>query len=244
MKSKTKGRILVDMSGHSIVGVGIYSISEASRITGVPWNTMKRWTRGYSFRRAGELVDFPPIIAMDIGFINGGPTLSFRDLMEVRFLNAFRKHGVSSRAIRIASRRACEILQTTHPFSTKKFKTDGKTILTQFVDETGDDVLLDLVKNQFVFSRIVSRYLYGGIEYNDYDELLRWYPLGKNRNIVIDPARNFGAPIIAQYGIPTKILMQAYTGSKSYKAVAKWYRIDEFSVRDAVRYERTLVIAA
>ena len=190
--------------------------------------------------RSGEERYSPPIIGAEINSIDGQTVLNFLDLIEVRFLDAFHKHGVSWKAIRIAAQRAKELLDRTHPFSTKKFKTDGKTILAEFVAETGDRVLWDMIKNQYEFKKVIAKYLYGGLDFNELEIPSRWYPLGKKNSVVVDPSRGFGAPIAKKSGIPTRILFQSYLSMKSFEEVARWFETDVTSVRDAVRFELNL----
>lgn len=227
-------------SEFTLIGRGVYTLTEAYRLTGIPVRRINRWTRGYEFNYRGNRRYSDPIIAAGQEQIAGQAVLNFLDIVEIRFLNSFREHGVSWKAIRIAAQRAKEILQRTHPFSTKIFKTDGRTILADFVAETGDSVLLDLVKNQYEFEKVVSPYLYGGLEFNEFSEPSRWYPLPDKKTVVIDPVRGFGAPIVSRGGVPTRILMQSFKGNPSYETVAKWYEIEEDAVRDAIQYERSL----
>jgi uncharacterized protein (DUF433 family) len=231
-------RIVLSTSSN-LIGKGVYSFAEAFRITKVPVGRIARWTKGYDFIYRGEARHSPPIIG---SFQEGidKPVLEFLDLIEIRFLNAFRDHGVGWKAIRIAAQRARELIGRTHPFSTKIFKTDGKRIFADFVHETGDKVLLDLVKNQYEFKKVVSPYLYSGIEFNDLKEPMRWFPLAHKKSIVIDPLRNFGAPIVADYGIPTRILVQSYSSLKSIRSVAQWYEIEEIAVKDSIIFEKRL----
>jgi uncharacterized protein (DUF433 family) len=222
------------------IGRGVYSLTEAARLSDVPQRRIRRWTMGYSYKFKGESHYSPPIIASEVAPVNGAATLDFGDLLEVRFLNAFREHKVSWKAIRIASERAKELLGRHHPFSTRIFKTDGRTILAEIVKETGDKVLLDLVKNQYEFERIVSPFLYAGIEFDKLKEPMRWWPLGENRLVVVDPTRSFGAPIVDKGGVPTKILFDAFRAEKSTKIVANLYEVNQKEVKDAVYFERRL----
>ena len=224
-----------------LIGRGVYTLSEARRLTGVPVGCISRWTKGYQFQYHGEMRKSPPIISTELRPVDGQPVLDFKDLLEIRFLNAFRKHGVSWKSIRIATERAKDLLQKTHPFSTKIFKTDGRTILADFVAETGDKVLLDLVRNQYAFSKVISRYLYGGIEFDNFSEPTLWYPLLGKKTVVIDPSRCFGAPITVTGRIPTGILLNSYQANGSLETVANWFETDLKSVRDAVTYEQGLM---
>jgi len=162
------------------------------------------------------------------------------DLIEIRFLDAFRQKGVSTKALRIASQRAKELLGRHHPFSTQIFKSDGRTILAEITKDTGDKALLDILSDQFVFETVIASYLYAGLDFNELKEPTRWWPLGKDRSVVIDPRRAFGAPINARTGIPTNILNSAVNADQSVEFVAKWYGVQVDEVTDAVQFETKL----
>jgi hypothetical protein len=79
-----------------------------------------------------------------------------------------------------------------HPFSTQIFKSDGRTILTEITKETGDKALLDILSDQFVFETVIGSYLYAGLDFNELKEPTRWWPIGKDRSVVIELRRAFG----------------------------------------------------
>jgi uncharacterized protein (DUF433 family) len=218
------------------VGRGVYTLSEASLLTGVNRHQISRWTRGYAFSYHGSRQTMPPIIGRDLESLES-PILTFADLIEIRFLDAFRREGVSSKALRIASQRAKEYLGRHHPFSTQIFKSDGRTILAEITKETGDKVFLDIVNDQYVFENVIGSSLYSGLDFNDLKEPARWWPMGRDRAVVIDPRRSFGAPIVTKGGIPTKILNSAVNAEKSIEFVANWYGVEVNEVKDAVQFE-------
>jgi hypothetical protein len=120
---------------------------------------------GYWYTHGDKRRYSRPIVQSDIGRDAGELSLTFADLMEIRFLNAFREKGVSWPSIRIAAERVGRLIQSTHPFSTKIFKTDGRTILAEIADTEGEK-LLDLVKNQWELG-VISRFLFAGIRFNE-----------------------------------------------------------------------------
>jgi hypothetical protein len=119
------------------LGRGIYSIPEASRLTRVSSQRIRGWLHGSRYQIKREKRTSQPVIAADYARSGGAVSLSFLDLIEVRFINEFRGAGVGWKAIRVASARAREILRQGHPFSTKRFRTDGKTILLEIARESG-----------------------------------------------------------------------------------------------------------
>lgn len=223
------------------IGRGVYSLPEASKLTGIPAARLRRWLEGYRFVSNGRRRASSQVVHTEFGRESGTLALSFADLLEVRLLDAFRQRGVSWRSIRIAAERAAEVLNTSHPFSTKVFRTDGRDILlelTQEEDGLGD--LLNLVRDQWELRGVLSGVLGGAVEFNEEMEPARWWPMGYKRAVVVDPVRSFGAPIDPTSGVPTRVLAAAARAEGSQQAAADWYRVPVKSVRDAVAFERRI----
>jgi uncharacterized protein (DUF433 family) len=222
------------------IGSGIYTVAEASRLTGVDTRKIMRWLRGYEYHNRTGAGAIGPVFHSDYSAVKGKVALSFLDMVEVRFVASFRQHGVSWRAIRIASQKAAELLDTGHPFSMRKFLTDGKTIIARIAEEQNDFELIDLVTDQYQFEKIITPLLYESLDFSKRDTATRWWPLGKKRSIVIDPERSFGKPILDRYNIPTSTIAVSYIGNRSYSKTAKWFEIDVHAVKDAVEFERKI----
>lgn len=220
-----------------LIGLGIYSIPEAARLTKVPNNTIYRWIRGYKYTSDENVKQMDPLWTRDIPEIDGENAVSFYDLLEIRFINAFRIAGVSWKFIRAAALKAQEVFDTTHPFITQKFRTDGKHIFSSFI-ENNSNLTLDLNNANYAMEKIIEPSLYKGIEFES-NQVARWYPY-KNKTIVIDPERAFGRPILNESGIATDILYAAFKAEKNEKRVAEWYNIDIASVKSAIEYEKGL----
>jgi uncharacterized protein (DUF433 family) len=166
--------------------------------------------------------------------------IGFRDLIELRFVQAFVDHGVSLTVIRAAAAAAREQLNLDYPFASQKFRTDGKRIFGEAIDELGDVKLIDMAKRQFVFSHIITPSLYGGLEYEG-DQVRRWFPLGKgkeNRQVVVDPAHQFGQPMLLEAGIPTDTIYSSYLAEGGDKrAVSRLFDVSVKSIEAAIRFE-------
>lgn len=175
------------------------------------------------------------MIASQLGRVGSQAVLEFADLIEVRFLEHFRNHGVSWRAIRIAADRARRLLNDPHPFLTTRFRTDGRHLFAEMGTETSDPVLLDLVHNEYRFHQIIEEYLIKDLDYDE-NGLFRWHPIGRRRRVLVDRRVRFGSPIVYE-GVPTSVLANAAQAEGSIHAAAQWYEVSEASVRDAVRFE-------
>ncbi|MGH7120498.1 MAG: DUF433 domain-containing protein [Acetobacteraceae bacterium] len=229
-----------------LIGIGLYTVPEAARLTGIPQARLRRWLRGYTYAAGeGRAAASQPVWQRQLPEIDGTLGLGFLDLMEARFIDAFRKAGVPWRVIRLGAERAREIGGADHPFSSQRFRTDGRTIFTEIVDQAREPQLLDLVKSQFAFARVIGPSLYAGIEFSNRDPEpgegpVRWWPLGRQTPVVIDPARNFGTPIISTGGIPTAVLADAVAAEGSVAKVARLFRLSPRSVDAALRFEQRL----
>jgi len=226
-----------------LLNSGIYSIPEAARLTGVRSARIRRWLKGYNFKTKTENHHSNPVWESEIEPIEGAHAVGFHDLIEIRFVEAFLKAGVSWKTMRSCHLAAQRELDTRHPFCSNRFVTDGRGILHKKAEAEGDEVLIDLTTNQWEFMRIVEPF-FKQLEFDD-TTLARWWPLGRERTVVVDPVRNFGQPCAAQAGVPTQVLSQSVKANDgAVDQVAEWYEITPDEVRDAVEFEAGLLKAA
>ncbi len=144
---------------HDLLGGGVYSVTEAARLTRVREPRIRRWLRGYAYRTSDDVRKSPPVWCHELPTVEGAMALGFRDLIEVRLVDAFRNAGVGWKALRIAAERAAELFGDTHPFSSRRFRTDGRKIFAEVGRETGEVQLLDLVRSRYAFKRVLDPYL-------------------------------------------------------------------------------------
>jgi uncharacterized protein (DUF433 family) len=234
------------------LGRGVYSATEGLRLLNfsrpgmapsdrVSRNTVARWLRGYEHGGDADQTNkahSPPLWQPD--FVNDDDLIeiSFRDLIELRFVKAFRDIGLSLNTIRECYQRAAEEVHDARPFSTQRFRTDGKTIFLEITEGVKEGKLVDLRRRQNVFKTIVEPSL-RDLEFET-STVARWFPLGINkRTVVIDPARSFGQPIVS-VGVPTETLANAMKVEGSIEAVAALYDVPKGDVRSAIDFERRL----
>lgn len=179
-----------------------------------------------------------PVWKHEIPILDERLALSFRDLVEVQFVEAFLKHGVRWRALRKAAEIAAEIIRSSHPFSTKRFKTDGQTIFVEMATESHEPSLLDLIRRQYTIYQIVEPFLFESLEFGSAGEAQRWHPLWPNPRVVVDPRLSFGQPTVE--GIPTYIVAAAAEAEDSPLRTAAIYDIELASVEAAIEFEHKL----
>lgn len=214
----------------AIFGAGVYSPRDAARLVGGSAQEVLRWTRG-----SGPT---DPLWKAHYQFLDDATELSFIDLIEVRVVKALRSSGVSLQAIRYALDLAENRFGVNRPFATRHFKLLGGEILMDALENDGELVSLSK-KNpgQKVFSVIVRQSL-NDLEYeNDY--VVRWRPSIAN-HVVIDPNRQFGSPLIDDFGLATQTIFREYQEIQDSKYLANIYEVPLRYINDAIKYEQRL----
>ena len=223
------------------LGIGYYTVAEAARLLRMPSRTINRWIGGYALRRDGKRIDMEPLWTPQLPRVKDHIELGFRDLIELRFVNAFVKAGLRLQTIRRCLSYARECANDDRPFSTRRFQTDGRTIFLETLNQSGNDELLDLKDHQYVLGKVIES------SFRDLDiddaTVTRWRPFNGKASIVIDPARAFGQPIAAQSGVPTASLFDAVNAEGSIERVARLFDMSLQVVRDAVSFEKRLLAA-
>lgn len=229
-------------NGFHFIGVGLYTVPEASRLTRVSTGRIRRWMRGYTFRTKSGVHASERVVTPALPLIDGAMTLSFLDLQEIRFVDAFIGVGVRWPTVRRAHGSAQKAFGT-HPFSRGIFVTDGQRIFEDLARGAArsDSAFVDMVSNQMSFRRAVLPFM-KTLRFAD-GQASEWWPLGKSKMVVLDPRRAFGQPIVAREGVPTNILARAYKAEQDFTRVARWFAVNERAVRFAIEYEASLLAA-
>jgi uncharacterized protein (DUF433 family) len=225
------------VTSSQLLGAGIYTVPEASRLTRVSAARIRRWLKGYDFKSRKERHHSNPVWTGQFEKLEDKLAVGFKDLMEIRFVRAFLEQGVSWKTMRDAHIAAKTKLGTDHPFCAHKFATEGRVILLQQALASGDICLINIANDQREFEQIVTPLL----KELEFDHgVTRWWPLGRKRLVVVDPVRNLGQPTVNRSGIPTRVLACSVKANGSVEAVARWFEVAPEEVRDAVEFELTL----
>lgn len=217
----------------SRIGHGVYSLAEASRLTGLRSQRAREWFLGRpseQLRKAFFAGDYPSVL--------GDRAISFHDLIELFVAGQLRDHGVSLQSLRKVHRQLQKELGVRHPFCRREVLSDGKKVFTLGLDALGQHEMIEILSRQRVFAEILLPFL-KRIDYDEATQLARRWMIA--RMVVIDPAICLGKPIVEPVGIATAILASAYDANgQNAEAVADWYGVHSSHVLAAVDFERNL----
>jgi len=224
-----------------LLGGGIYSPSEVSRLVGLTPSRIRRWIQGYRFtyetkegrRRSAS----GPVVQSDLPRVKNLLALSFLELIEVYVVGAFLQRGVRMSTVRLASRRGMEKFGTPHPFANRRFKTDGRWIFVELEEEaTQEKLLLELSRLQYAMPEILNEYL-DAIEFDAGTDLaVQWWPQGREAPIVLDPRVAFGSPVIAGTRIPVQTISDAFRAGETVESLGYWYNLTGEEVQAAINF--------
>ena len=214
-----------------MIGQGIYTLAEVSRLTEVHQSTVRTWFKGRS-----DGMGLGPIFQSDYQPVDRDCAVSFLDLIDILVAGQFRTHYKVPMWI---VRRAHELLQkelgTKHPFCHYDLYTDGKRIFISAANQLGEEKLSDVVSHQQFFLHIKEK-----LEHIDYSDVTkhahRWRIA---QGIVVDPIISMGKPTIKNTGVTTYVIANQYCANKKNSIlVADLFAISEEDVVNAVKFEQ------
>src|SRR5215216_1107722 len=221
---------------HPSIKRPLYSFAEADRIARVTPNTSRRWLKGYSFWYDGEHRKMPPVTWTP----ETKDAVSFVDLMEVATIGKLRKKGFSFKRIRKINAAARLYLKKSRPLVTETFKVVGRDI---FVDD-GFGILVDVGygAGMQAWDEVLDPFL-DTVEYEG-EIVRRWWPLGKDHVVVVDPDYGFGLPVIEGVGVRTEIIAERCEAGDSNKEITYDFGVTPDQIEDALLWEKPETAAA
>lgn len=218
-------------------GIGVYSVPEAARLIGMRSQTLRSWVGELDHLEAKPDLRRCPLWSAQYSRSDGDQYLGFRDLVEARIVKALRSNGIPLQTVRRCLDRARTLIGDDHPFSTRNFQSDGKTIFLEIVRGGTDPILVDLRQGQQAFRTILDQSL-SGLEFGE-EVAERWF-LNFKKSIVADPKRSFGQPVVVSNGMTTKCVTEAVLAEGSAERVALLYEMKVAEIKDAISFEQAL----
>lgn len=212
------------------IGQGIYTIKEMAHILRQPYHTVRHWVNVYWDGRLGEAYDTSYSWRTD-----GSQAVGFHTLVEFYLLMLLGEAGVPPRKVLQAHQELRKLQYSAFPFADRKvlesLRTDGKHIYFELPG--GDIMTLDgTCQLNMDFVRLFFQKLYF-----DQDGLASsFWPLGKDKAIVIDPERKFGHPLVADHNIYPETLFQHHLAGDPVPYIAHVYQLSEQQVADALEF--------
>ena len=215
-----------DFSAH--LGKGIYSAADAARIFRMPYDKAKYWFTHYARQKFVQESNY--IYHFHLKNI---VAVNFLTLMEMKVFYTLKEAGVTTRKIIKAHHVMSLALKTPYPFVRKDLYMDEGRRLFFFTNEkmllSADEKFQGKIEG--VLLQFIEKLAYGDSWIPN-----KFYPLGKERSVVIKPENQFGQPIIEGTNILTKTIYSLSLGGESEESISKLYDINIDQVRDAIEF--------
>jgi uncharacterized protein (DUF433 family) len=213
-----------------VLGNGVYSIAQAARLTGLRSRRVRDWFIG----RPTPSRPIKQVFESDYPAMGGEHAISFLDLVELFIGGQLREMGVSLPYLRTAYTKL-EDRFGQHPFCTREILVGGKEIFYRELDDLEAKRIIQAVTEQPYFETIILPFL-KNIDYDDATMMASRWRIA--RDVVVDPRRRFGKPIVDEVGISTSVLWSSfYANGENDEAVAEWFGIERRHVMAAVSFE-------
>jgi uncharacterized protein (DUF433 family) len=202
------------------IGEGIFLTTDVSQILGLPSSKVRRWMKEY----------WPEYTFGD----TGNQAVNFKTLIEFYTFFHLRDKGLSVSKIEKYHQIIADELDTSYPFA-RSIRTDGKHV---WYERLGNLIKADQ-KKQFDIKPILEPFLHK-IDFGDGEIAQRFFPLKNTKDIVVDPQRQFGQPIVNGTSIKAETLYNLYKGGEKTKHIAELYDLNVSQVKHAIEYFRNV----
>jgi uncharacterized protein (DUF433 family) len=212
-----------------ILGLGIYTPSEAALYARLSPQTMKRWVHGDE--RAGAVLE--PQLEDDLG-----KRVTFLDLVQALAIREVRREKkIPLAKIREAISIAKDKYHVEYPFAMRhKTFLWGSDIIIE-LPQGGDLVQISGKNKRQLMLREIAELYMGMITFGQ-DGLANLFKAFEHEGlkVVIDPTRKLGKPYLPDCDYPAEVLVNAYQTEGSVDAAAQAFGVSAKDVDLAIRY--------
>jgi uncharacterized protein (DUF433 family) len=217
------------------LGEGVYLIKDVSQILRLDYEKVYRWIVGYWTGALDEGISY-------VFGDNKNRAINFYSLIEFYTFFKLREKGVSSTEIKKLHSKLSKLLHTKYPFAVAqdyyvehKKNRKGQKRKTFVYYTYLENIIKSDKKDQFSF-KFIEEFL-KKIEFDENNLAAKFYPLHESRNVVVDPKRQFGQPIIAGTSIKTETVFGLYNGGETVENISILYDIPIEKVQDAITFQ-------
>ncbi len=210
------------------LGSGIYTIPDVSYLLGIPKYKVRRYINEYWNERLGKKF-FNETYSWSLD--NKIKAVNFYTLIELYTCFHLQELGVTPKEILKSRTAMVKDLKIPYPFASDKILSDGKKIWFEFKDSI---VKADGTK-QTDFVEFIRKFA-GKIEFNSNKIAEKFWPAGKQSDVVINPHNQFGQPILNGTNINAEVIFSMYESGEPIEAIGILYDLTKKQVNDAISF--------
>ena len=213
------------------LGFGIYTSTDIAHLLGIPRRKVTHYLKNYWDERLGkELFNDSYSWQTENTHVKA---VNFYVLIELYVCFQLQELGVKPKRILESRKIIAQETNTQYPFATSSVLSDGKKIWYAVKDAV---VNADGTR-QTNFETLIKEYL-KNIDFDAYDQAVKFYPNGRNSSIVVNPHHQFGYPIIEGTNINAEMIFSMYKSGEPLEFITNLYDLNMKAVEDAIRFYR------
>lgn len=219
--------MIISIEKKPSLGIGLYSVPDVAQILNLNVRHVRRWLNEYW----GKKLKFE-----NENYSSWGEgrekVIHFYTLIEFYVFYHLRKDGVSAQKIIQSHSIISEELKSKFPFANSTILTDGKKILYT----TDGEIIINADKTKQINFKVIIEHFCHKIDFGNDKLALRYWPLGKDKNIVVDPHHQLGQPTIKNTNILAETLFGMYTAGEKIDFIASLYNVAEKDVKSSIEF--------
>lgn len=214
------------------IGNGIFTTQEIAKILRLPYHKVRSWITKYWDGELGRHYE------QEYSWtVENTRAVGFHTLIEFYVMMQFTEAGVKTREILNAHKELSNFYNTNFPFARKEvldnISTDKSKI---YLHINGNIISLDGSRQ---FNLEIIKVFFQNLDFDRGMLASRFWPLGKERQIVCDPHHKFGQPVISGTNIQTEAIFRMYQADEPVSFIASLYEISEEEVNNAIKFHKT-----
>lgn len=207
-----------------------YTFAQAAHLAGTTPQNVRRWLFGYE--APGHRMDpvFGPPAQVD-----GAPTISFLQLAEIIVVARYRRRSgkqISLARLREAHRFARERLGIEWPFASEVIRAGGGHIIHEFEEthpDAGRRIAID-VGGKFVLPGDFCD-TFALFDFDEDDGMAsRFYPFGKETQVVVDPEHAAGMPTFAGTNVRVETIVGRWKAGQTIAELEEDFEIPSTTI--------------
>lgn len=206
----------------------IYEVREAASLLALPVRTLKNWLDGYAARGKA----YRPVLREAP---TGSDLLTWGEFVEAGYLTEYRRvQKIPLPDIRDYIDSWREKLGVRYPLAHQQpYSGTDRALMDSVEVDDGVSVMYRFRDGQLTLTPWAKEFV-RKVEFGS-DVAQRYWPAGRQQQVVIDPRHSFGAPTV--HSIRTEILFEMFVAGDPVDQIAEGYDLDRNNVEAAIRYE-------
>lgn len=220
----------IEFENNVELGSGIFTVSDISIILNLKYSKVYNLLNEYWDNR------FATQLGQKYSWsVRNTKAVSFHTLVEFYIFFQLKEVGVATQQILNAHSELSTRYNTPFPFAISHIINRMNCFGRKIVFEISDNDIINLDSTKQLNLSFIKSFAHK-LDFDKNELAEKFYPLGKTKQVVIDPKHQFGQPTIKGTNIFPKTIFNLYQSKESKKFIAQSFEISIQEVNDAIEY--------